>query len=916
MKNKIAVFTLLALFAFSSLNAQITTPTNSAPANNAVDISLTPTFTWDGGTSHTVEVSSDVSFSVILYTSGGDVVSGAYSIPGGTPLTNNTTYYWRAVNNGGSGYNTFSTLLATPVVTAPLASSSCVSLTPTFTWTYTGPTSGVTFDLIYDDGGGPVTVNNVTSGYFGTTFTANTNYTYTITAKKTGFTNQASTSAAFQTTFLTFPANLASGVSIAPTFTWSDPAGASGANYALTVATDDAFSNIVISQAAISNLYYEVPLSSKLDNATIYYWRVVGTGGTVTTATGKFSTIFAAIPSLVSPAHLETIVGNTINFQWTMPTSSLKYIVEVDDDPAFTTQASGFPTAAQTLNYYSCNYTLSTLPADTYYWRVKTYTTTDILVSISSAYQFTISGPPTAVPAYPINLTTVYSNSPTIYWYLNNYFYNQGVYYRVRYGTTSTGPYTTGTSPITTNNWVPLNGLTIGQTYYYVIDASTSSGFGTYTTSQEGSFVVYYSAIASVPIYLSFPLGNTVYSLSPTLYWFLGVHVPGVAFDVQVNDGTDFTSNLPLEVNETGVSSYQFTTPELTAGTSYTWRVRISGSTVWYGPETFTIDASATAAESSLDANIPTPLYPIGGTVVLTQSPVLSWISSSLNSLEYQIVYSSDPSLDVNGVLVNITPPNDAGGGISGWLITNSYALSGLTQGATYYWQVRSRLASPPNTVSNYSSVAQFTIDPGANPVVVLPANPISGSTLNINAANLSWVVPAQSESALTYDLEISNNEDMSSATLINDLEQPSYSVNNLDANTNYYWRVRSKTTNGEISDYSYKGEFSTGAEATDVNSEEALPSSYELYQNYPNPFNPTTRISYTLPKNSFVALKIYDVLGREIKTLVNKELNAGTYNIDWNGVDNSGRKVASGTYIYRISAGSFIMSRKMLLIK
>jgi len=287
-----------------------------------------------------------------------------------------------------------------------------------------------------------------------------------------------------------------------------------------------------------------------------------------------------------------------------------------------------------------------------------------------------------------------------------------------------------------------------------------------------------------------------------------------------------------------------------------------------------------------------------------------------LNTLEYQIVYSSDPSLDINGVLVNITPPNDAGGGTSGWLITNSYALSGLTQGATYYWQVRSRLASPPNTVSNYSSVAQFTIDPGANPVVVLPANPISGSTLNLNAANLSWVVPAQSESALTYDLEISNNDDMSSATLINDLEQSSYNVKNLIPNTNYYWRVRLKTANGEISDYSYKGEFSTGSEATDVNSEEVLPNKFELYQNYPNPFNPTTKISYTLPQNSYVTLKIYDILGQEVITLVNKEMNAGTYSFNWNGDDYSGRKVTSGTYIYRISAGSFIMSRKMLLIK
>ncbi len=99
-------------------------------------------------------------------------------------------------------------------------------------------------------------------------------------------------------------------------------------------------------------------------------------------------------------------------------------------------------------------------------------------------------------------------------------------------------------------------------------------------------------------------------------------------------------------------------------------------------------------------------------------------------------------------------------------------------------------------------------------------------------------------------------------------------------------------------------------------NSNLILPESFALYQNYPNPFNPSTLIGYRLPVNSFVSLKIYDMLGREVKTLVNEEQNAGEYNNYWNGDNNDGNKVTAGTYIYRITANNFSSSRKMIIVK
>ncbi len=97
----------------------------------------------------------------------------------------------------------------------------------------------------------------------------------------------------------------------------------------------------------------------------------------------------------------------------------------------------------------------------------------------------------------------------------------------------------------------------------------------------------------------------------------------------------------------------------------------------------------------------------------------------------------------------------------------------------------------------------------------------------------------------------------------------------------------------------------------------------FDLEQNFPNPFNPTTEIRYSVKENSHILIKIYDVLGREVKTLVNREVNTGQYSVRWNGENNAGQKVSSGIYLYRIEAlpgaghaEKFIKSRKMLLIK
>ncbi len=94
------------------------------------------------------------------------------------------------------------------------------------------------------------------------------------------------------------------------------------------------------------------------------------------------------------------------------------------------------------------------------------------------------------------------------------------------------------------------------------------------------------------------------------------------------------------------------------------------------------------------------------------------------------------------------------------------------------------------------------------------------------------------------------------------------------------------------------------------------VPSTFALEQNYPNPFNPSTTIEYRLPQRAFVDMKIYDITGREVATLVSSLQEPGTHQIVWNATDAYGVKVASGVYFYRITAGSFTQLKKMLLLK
>ncbi|SVD50066.1 uncharacterized protein METZ01_LOCUS402920, partial [marine metagenome] len=112
-------------------------------------------------------------------------------------------------------------------------------------------------------------------------------------------------------------------------------------------------------------------------------------------------------------------------------------------------------------------------------------------------------------------------------------------------------------------------------------------------------------------------------------------------------------------------------------------------------------------------------------------------------------------------------------------------------------------------------------------------------------------------------------------------------------------------------------GAFDIGCDAIILNiSDELVPITYTLHQNYPNPFNPVTTLRYDLPENAMINITIYDMLGRQVKILINQTQDAGYRSIVWDATNDYGKPVSAGIYLYQIQAGEYMQTKKMVLLK
>ncbi len=142
-------------------------------------------------------------------------------------------------------------------------------------------------------------------------------------------------------------------------------------------------------------------------------------------------------------------------------------------------------------------------------------------------------------------------------------------------------------------------------------------------------------------------------------------------------------------------------------------------------------------------------------------------------------------------------------------------------------------------------------------------------------------------------------------------------SLNDFIGNSDVRLRFHLVTNSSGTREGIYIDDFRIDWATTDVDHEHTdLPRALELHQNYPNPFNPSTTISFILPEKSYTSIEVFDLLGRQVKTLVSAELESGRYEILWDGTDEGGHDVASGIYLYKLDTGVQSRVRRMSLLK
>jgi hypothetical protein len=282
------------------------------------------------------------------------------------------------------------------------------------------------------------------------------------------------------------------------------------------------------------------------------------------------------------------------------------------------------------------------------------------------------------------------------------------------------------------------------------------------------------------------------------------------------------------------------------------------------------------------------------GKNISKEDVIINVIDKNPESKSYALEIGADSGLysDLLTIPVKLTNPDSVGGmkllihyDQSALTLLNVSKLNTRIDNWEYF---QYRLNSPQTGDILIIAVANLP-----NPTSTLPMAPGSGVVANLNFQIILNPCPANLSTSIKYKFADSTDNTLSS-TLGNKLVG--------QKNINY------------IDGYVFILCPNDVANGKDENSN--LPKDYELSQNYPNPFNPKTEINFALPKESEVSLIIYNIKGQIVNRLMEEHLGAGRYKITWEGRDSEGNKVASGIYFYRLTAGNYKETKKMIMMK
>ena len=307
-------------------------------------------------------------------------------------------------------------------------------------------------------------------------------------------------------------------------------------------------------------------------------------------------------------------------------------------------------------------------------------------------------------------------------------------------------------------------------------------------------------------------------------------------------------------------------------------------------------DEKLAVPKASAVPTAPQILTPADDAVVNTLQPTLTIYNSESirDGLSYSFIVSTDSTFNTN-IVVFQTGVSE---GVDQTLYTVTSALADKTK---YYWRSR---AFDGYFYSEWMDRGSFNVD------YVTSVELISFSGRETQGiVKLEWETASETNNVGFHILK-GSQKDGEFVKINEHIIKPSaegkyvFADKEVKAGKTYYYILQSEDVYGEKISY----------ETISVNV--MAPREYALYQNYPNPFNPVTTVKFDLPNPDRVILKIYNVLGQEIKTITDMQIGAGSHTVKWDGTNNAGLKVASGIYIYYLRAGKFVKAKKMTFIK
>ena len=359
---------------------------------------------------------------------------------------------------------------------------------------------------------------------------------------------------------------------------------------------------------------------------------------------------------------------------------------------------------------------------------------------------------------------------------------------------------------------------------------------------------------------------NWNHSAGATNYW------------LDVSTASDFSTLVTGFDNKDVGNVATFDVSSLSTGFTYYYRVRAS-------------NANGTSTNSNIitvDTGVLDAPLARSATNITTTSFTARW-NSSATATTYLLDVSTASDFST---FVTDYDGKDVGNVTS----CNVTSLSGST---IYYYRVRASNSGGTSANSNTITVTTLL----AAPVAIAATNiTTSGFTANWNA----------STGATNYWVDVSTTDDFSNVLASYNNKSvgnvTTHIIISLTPNTTYYFRVCASNSS---STSPYSNTITVTTNVTGVDDLLNLPTRFDLSQNYPNPFNPTTTIKYQIPEETFVGIKVYNLLGSEVTTLVNEMRTVGTYEVKFNA-----SQLTSGIYIYKIQAGQFSQMKKMVLVK